>query len=85
MIGIALIGGEAAVNFVKSHLCDLMKTQLVAADPIREELTVRFLSLIESQKIVEIMNSFSPKEELTEDVKRAMESLRRGQSKEVSL
>lgn len=48
MIGIALIGGEAAVNFVKSHLCDLMKTQLVAADPIREELTVRFLSLIES-------------------------------------
>lgn len=48
MIGIALIGGEAAVNIVKSHLCDLMKTQLVAADPVREELTVRLLSLIES-------------------------------------
>ena len=39
-VGIALIGGETAVHFVKTHLLKLMKTKLVSSVMIREELTV---------------------------------------------
>lgn len=39
-VGIALIGGETAVHFVKTRLLKLMKTTLVTSVMIREELTV---------------------------------------------